>query len=295
MLKCASVDEHCGVAWCGVAWRGAGTRTSIQPEIYGAFKRGTYDLRPGGLLPLHCGLINGTATESLMPVLNAYPEGVRENAYMLNSAGYPCSEELPIVVGIRNGRAAADTLLAVFQAFPDAALGDSDLLVSGNPTYEKQATLLHYAMVYKAPGQLVDAVGKKHPEAAKQHNGSNNTPLRCGMEHQAPVGAVAAVLKAWPDAAKEVHPKSGMLPLHSGLAGNPDEYHPGGQVAEAVIAVLNAHPEAAKHRDKFGKTPLHYAIENAAPAKLVAAVQDAWPEAKQVRDKSGKLPGESKH
>ena len=85
-----------------------------------------------------------------------------------------------------------------------------------------------------------------------------------------------------------------MLPLHSGLAGNPDDYNPGGQVAEAVIAVLNAHPEAAKHRDKYGKTPLHYAVENAAPTKLVAAVRDAWPEAKQVLDRFGKLPGETK-
>lgn len=230
-----------------------------------------------GLLPLHCGLINGAATESLMPVLDAYPEGAQLRAayYAENHfnrermmTGMTLSE-LPIVVGMRNGCAAADALLAVFQAYPDAALGD--------PTYEKQETLLHYAMAYKTPGQLVEAIVNEHPEAAKQHNDSGKTPLRCGLENQASAEAIAAVLKVWPDAAKEVDPKSGMLPLHSGLAGNPDEYDPGMQVVGAVIAVLNAHPEATQHRDKYGKTPLHYAVENDAPAKLVAAVRDAWP------------------
>ena len=60
-----------------------------------------------------------------------------------------------------------------------------------------------------------------------------------------------------------------------------DEYDPGMQVVGAVIAVLNAHPEATQHRDKYGKTPLHYAVENDAPAKLVAAVRDAWSGAQQ--------------
>ena len=59
----------------------------------------------------------------------------------------------------------------------------------------------------------------------------------------------------------------------------------------ATLAVLEAHPEAAKEKDDRGRFPLHYAFIGRAPeAAVTVAVLHAHPAAAKVKDVTGMHP-----
>merc|ERR1719210_2973188 len=61
----------------------------------------------------------------------------------------------------------------------------------------------------------------------------------------------------------------GQFPLHQALASK--------VVESTALAVLRAHPDAAKEKDAYRWLPLHYALASKASVMLVGAALDAYP------------------
>ena len=57
-----------------------------------------------------------------------------------------------------------------------------------------------------------------------------------------------------------------------------------------VAALLSAHPEGARVKDKDGRLPLHFACINNAPREAVAALLSAFPDGAREVDRRGRLP-----
>eukprot|EP00957_Ditylum_brightwellii_P071240 5415283-Ditylum_brightwellii.AAC.1 len=55
----------------------------------------------------------------------------------------------------------------------------------------------------------------------------------------------------------------------------------------AVLHQLEDNPDAAKERDKNGRTPLYNACRNISPIRVVFALLSAWPDGVKEKDENG--------
>ena len=53
---------------------------------------------------------------------------------------------------------------------------------------------------------------------------------------------------------------------------------------EVFTAVLEAHPEAARHKNKWGQLPIHYATWRRAPPEIIRQLHEAYPEGAELTD-----------
>eukprot|EP00957_Ditylum_brightwellii_P199866 15236365-Ditylum_brightwellii.AAC.1 len=92
---------------------------------------------------------------------------------------------------------------------------------------------------------------EKQPDAAKQKDNRDCTPLQEAFGNFAPLEIVDALLTSWPDAVKENDSGFGYTPLHMACMENVQ--------LEVVSALLQVWPDAARQKDRFGSMPLHHA------------------------------------
>ncbi len=123
---------------------------------------------------------------------------------------------------------------------------------------------------------------EQHTEAARVKDASGDLPLHAAAL-LAPAPVVLALLAAWPESAREMSPTSygGRLALH--LACDRADADAG-----VVDALLAAHPDAARTKDKDGCLPLHAAARSA-PAPVALALLTAWPEGAREKGGDGRL------
>eukprot|EP00977_Amphora_coffeiformis_P002071 scaffold394_cov166-Amphora_coffeaeformis.AAC.3 len=74
----------------------------------------------------------------------------------------------------------------------------------------------------------------------------------------------------------------GLYPLHWAVSGGP--------TLEAVQALLEAYPSAARKTDREGSTALHFATHYCASAPVIEAVLKAYPKSVRVQDRFGRTP-----
>ena len=71
--------------------------------------------------------------------------------------------------------------------------------------------------------------------------------------------------------------RAGKMPLHYAAEYNSCE-------PEVFTAVLEAHPEAARHKNKWGQLPIHYATWRRAPPEIIRQLHEAYPEGAELTD-----------
>lgn len=134
----------------------------------------------------------------------------------------------------------------------------------------------------------------EHPETAQIHH-MGGLPLLTAISNQAPHSVIARLLECHPDAAR----------AHVGNLSGPDAGTCTDNCAlhlalkhkastETVVALVAAHPEAARARPKdgsnTGKRALHVGLETDASDQTITALLAAFPEAAQSELCSGLYP-----
>ena len=157
---------------------------------------------------------------------------------------------------------------------------------------------LHAAIATRRPDAVVMRVLAAYREAANEPTEETGFPLHFAAETgcygggQNVFGAyrgsgfseevLTALLQENPDAIKSQNNPEENMPLHCALVNN---------APEAVVRVLfEAHPGAARVKNKFGKYPLHYAAEHGTTEAVVRMLLDEYPQAARKRNEAKYTP-----
>jgi len=142
-------------------------------------------------------------------------------------------------------------------------------------------TPLHFACQEGSPFEVVAALLKAWPDAAKQKDSYGQMPLHWACSKGSSFEVVAALLKAWPDAAKQ-RTRKGTAPLHAACLNTTP--------FEVVAALLKAWPEVVKEKDSAGNTPLQMACRKNSSFEVTFLLLNTWLSYKENRSKSSLMP-----
>eukprot|EP01048_Picozoa_sp_COSAG05_P006988 COSAG05_NODE_477_length_9434_cov_1.772319_2_plen_428_part_00 len=166
--------------------------------------------------------------------------------------------------------------------------GNAESLVTKEAAQQRdllQRTPLAAAISMQAPPNIIDALLKVFPEAAREKDPFGDTPLMVALKQNTsgkdPRTALQ-VLASYPEAAAE--PGSlGDLPL--------DHVLQHGANKELVQKLLDANPAAAREKNKgLGQLPLMVALRRNVDWEVIALIVKAYPEAAREADLFGYLP-----
>mmetsp|Transcript_39947 Transcript_39947/g.58336 ORF Transcript_39947/g.58336 Transcript_39947/m.58336 type:complete len:403 (-) Transcript_39947:72-1280(-) len=151
------------------------------------------------------------------------------------------------------------------------------------------ATALHIALGFyfksdqglNASKDVVALLLRKYPDAAKEKDSEDKTPLQIALENKAPLDVLSLLLHIWPDAAKEKG-RDGRNPIHFAC-----RY---GSSLDVMFVLLSGWPDAAKQKTKYGGTPLHLACQYGAPLNVVSALLSSFPDAAREKEVFGRTP-----
>jgi len=138
-------------------------------------------------------------------------------------------------------------------------------------------TPLHFACQEGSPFEVVAALLKAWPDAAKQKDSYGQMPLHWACSKGSSFEVVAALLKAWPDAAKQ-RTRKGTAPLHAACLNTTP--------FEVVAALLKAWPEVVKEKDSAGNTPLQMACRKNSSFEVTFLLLNTWLSYKENRTES---------
>jgi len=109
-------------------------------------------------------------------------------------------------------------------------------------------------------------------------------PLHQACALQPPADVVELLCQIYSLGLGIAEPTFDRLPLHVACQTM------GSTSFEVIQILLDWNPEAAKHKDKFGRLPIHYACSHGASSDVVALLLQAFPASASVCDKNGWLP-----
>eukprot|EP00957_Ditylum_brightwellii_P088971 6775343-Ditylum_brightwellii.AAC.1 len=111
------------------------------------------------------------------------------------------------------------------------------------------------------------------PEAVKEKDWYESTPLHVACYREEPLEVVSVLLKGWPGAAKKKD-AGGRVPLHSLCENFLCEQDAS---LEVVFALLTAWPDAVSVReDNFDETPLQRVCSIRTPLEVVTSLLNTW-------------------
>jgi len=146
---------------------------------------------------------------------------------------------------------------------------------------EKDCTPLHIACGFGAPLEVVSTLLGIWPDGAKEKDCFGCTPLDTACIYDAPLDVISTLLSAWPDGAKEKD-SGGGTPLHTTCRFRAP--------VEVVRALLSIWPDGAKEKDEKDCTPLHIACSSGAQLEVVSALLSTWPDGGKTKDAYGRTP-----
>ncbi|CAB9525390.1 Ankyrin Repeat [Seminavis robusta] len=156
-------------------------------------------------------------------------------------------------------------------------------------TKKSKQTALHWGMDGYASTDAIRLVLNANPQAAKIKDSNGRLPLHLGMYRRAPLDAIKVVLEAYPQATK-VQDNNGHTPLHSGVSVGFKQMKKSTRpwIQENIEYVVGQDPQAAEIKTKRGRTPLHILLENGAYTTTVMTVVNACPSSLDVKDSLGR-------
>ena len=192
---------------------------------------------------------------------------------------------LPLHLAV-NAEPATQTILAVLQAFPDAAMcgGRQNCL----PLHRALCNLS--TLDKKATTEIILALLYAYPEAAGIKDMGTNYPLLYAVKYEHGGEVVSALLEQCPEAAQHGGNHDKWFPLAMSLsttARNARQQESGRRAlinGDVVLALLKACPEAARKFCSVNTeaTVLSFALHEGAPPKVIRALLKAWPGAAQL-------------
>ena len=117
--------------------------------------------------------------------------------------------------------------------------------------------------------------------------------LHIAAYNAVPLEVFDAILNAFPAAAKKICLCDGCLPLHMSLRlliDQPSLYSDLSSQIHIVKRLLQIYPDAIRHRDLQGWTPLQTALIHRNSSEVIFTLLEAWPEAARVSTGTGTIP-----
>lgn len=269
-----------------------------------------------GRTPFLVGRDEGVSLDILNAVYDAFPEAAGLVPHQLR-------RQHPAVGGngtMASGKVPVPMALKFQDGLQRGAQWDDELR-----QYEPQGlrlqhkfNMLHVALSKQAPEDTVLFLLESNPRMAMEKNTDGNTPLIEGLQAGANEGSLIAVveacrdccavvndnhecplhyavrksspklimkiLRAFPEAASMQTFNEDDMPLHRLMGGSQNHD------ARIVREVMAEYANAAKVRDRYGRTPLHVAINNKAHETAVLEVFHAFPEAVGIQDAQRRTP-----
>ena len=107
----------------------------------------------------------------------------------------------------------------------------------------------------------------------------------CMNRHISP-NVIRLLLQAAPDSVGNVHPHTGLTPLHCLCDGDLNE----NAAIEILRLLLEQHPASARHSCNDGYIPLHYAARKRSPEFCRIIIDDGYPGSERLRNNDDCLP-----
>lgn len=251
----------------------------------------------GSVLPLHVAANFNRSAAVVSTLVAAYPEAARQKIRVSESDGYHayssrspfrhgCDGLLPLFFAVASNHQSAEVVSVLIAAYPDAVKEPVNGLGGSKPS---RMLPLHCAAKGGSTAVISELIAA-YPEALNArcwgvpyiYPSDGVTPLhlaaKCNSSEK-----VSVIIAANPAALRAVD-DSGNMPLHY-AAGSYERGHTGEDELESVVRVLlQACPDAARHRNKDGDFAVHLAGKNQyARPSLVAMLEEANPSAAEIR------------
>ena len=219
-----------------------------------------FDKAGGGMLALHCAIINGAPLRVLEAIFAANPNAVRQRTTVLKEMTWGGEIEreggdLALHLAIKHD-ADSDVVIGLLQVFPESATIKTPILNNGKD-------------VKKSDGTVVHSIG-------------GLLPLHLALECQSSSEVVKSLIKANTEAAKDSITTTGMLPLHYAAKNRAS--------IEVVNELVVLFPQAVHEKTKMaedsygspceggGLLALHFALMHKAPHAVIKALINAFPD-----------------
>ena len=116
--------------------------------------------------------------------------------------------------------------------------------------------------------------------AIQMGRGGHPLHLALGVRQIVPADIIYDMLAAYPEACTFAD-SAGKMPLHYAAEYNSCD-------PEVFEAILKLNPAAARHKNKWGQLPIHYATWRRAPPELIRVLHEAYPEGASMQDTLGR-------
>lgn len=140
---------------------------------------------------------------------------------------------------------------------------------------------LHMACTKNAPLAVVELLVRHYPACVEQTTVDGLLPLHEALL-QGSGEVVCFLLEQSPGPIRM--PLKGLLPIHMALLSK----QPGVKNKSTIEFLIGLYPESIRALDDQGRSLLHFACANHAPADVVDFLLEAWPEAVRVVDQEGR-------
>ncbi|KAL3923598.1 MAG: hypothetical protein SGILL_001568 [Bacillariaceae sp.] len=143
---------------------------------------------------------------------------------------------------------------------------------------------LHVAICDKADDWKIRLLLQSDPSMARQRNADGNTPLHEGLQTQSDVKALSVLILEGGTDAHAIPNNQGELPLHLACERSVPIH--------IIQGMVQAFPEAIKAQTTtYRQTPLHYLIRSKnATLSLTQLLLQVCPQAAKIRDRYGRTP-----